>query len=92
VSTSASTRIETNALNTTVYAWGAQQEAGAFATSYIPTTSATVTRNFDNLSITSTNFASWFNQTTGTFAVQYDVGGSYAVLPAAFTIIPSLHI
>ena len=48
-----------------------------------------MTRNFDNLSITSTNFASWFNQTTGTFAIQYDVGGSYAVAPAAFTANPS---
>ena len=72
-----------------IYIWGAQFEAGAFATSYIPTTSATVTRNFDNLSITSTNFASWFNQTTGTFAVQYDVGGSYATSPTALTANPS---
>ena len=68
--------------------YGAQLEAGAYATSYIPTTSATVTRNFDNLSITSTNFASWFNQTTGTFAIQYDVGCSYATAPAAFTVNP----
>ena len=72
-----------------IYIWGAQFETGTFATSYIPTTSATVTRNFDNLSITSTNFASWFNQTTGTFAVQYDVGGSYAGSPTAFTANPS---
>ena len=71
----------------TIVIWGDQTEFGAFATSYIPTTSATVTRNFDNLSITSTNFASWFNQTTGTFAVQYDVG-SYATTPAAFTVNP----
>ena len=69
----------------TIYIYGAQLEAGAFATSYIPTTSATVTRNFDNLNITSTNFASWFNQTTGTFAVQYDVGGTYSTQPSAFT-------
>jgi hypothetical protein len=47
----------------TFYAWGAQVEAGAFATSYIPTTSSTVTRSADNASITGSNFSRWFNNT-----------------------------
>ena len=44
----------------------AQLEAGAFATSYIPTTTATATRAADVASITGSNFSSWYNQTEGT--------------------------
>jgi hypothetical protein len=44
----------------------AQLEAGAFATSYIPTTTATATRAADVASITGTNFSSFYNQTEGT--------------------------
>ena len=48
----------------------AQLEAGAFATSYIPTTAAALTRNADVATMTGTNFSDWYNQTEGTFAVQ----------------------
>ena len=51
----------------------AQLEAGAFPTSYIPTTSATVTRNADVATMTGTNFSDWYNQTEGSFAVQANV-------------------
>lgn len=50
-----------------IYVWGFQFEAGAFPTSYIPTTSATVARSADLASMTGVNFTSWFNSTAGTF-------------------------
>jgi hypothetical protein len=49
-----------------IYLWGAQLEAGAFPTSYIPTTTATVTRSADVASISGSNFSSWFNANEGT--------------------------
>lgn len=48
------------------YLWGAQLEAGAFATSYIPTVAASVTRSADAASMTGTNFSSWYRQDEGT--------------------------
>jgi hypothetical protein len=50
-----------------LYLWGAQLEAGAFPTSYIPTTTATVTRSADVASISGSNFSSWYRQDEGTF-------------------------
>jgi hypothetical protein len=46
--------------------WGAQIEEGAFATSYIPTTTATVTRSADVASISGSNFSGWYRQDEGT--------------------------
>ena len=54
----------------TVYAWGAQLEAGSYATSYIPTTSASVTRNADVIS--KTGISSLIGQTEGTMFVDID--------------------
>jgi len=44
----------------------AQLEAGAFATSYIPTTTASVVRSGDVCSITGSDFTSFYNQSEGT--------------------------
>ena len=56
----------TIAIGEGLYLTGAQMEAGAFPTSYIPTTSATVTRAADVASITGAAFSSFYNQTEGT--------------------------
>lgn len=47
-----------------ILVWGAQLEAGSYATSYIPTTSASVTRNADVIS--KTGISSLIGQTEGT--------------------------
>ncbi len=54
-----------------IYIWGAQLEAGAFATSYIPTTTTSLTRNADLAAMTGTNFSDWFNASEGTFAAEF---------------------
>ena len=55
--------------NTLLFVDQVQIEAGAFPTSYIPTTTATATRAADVASITGSNFSSWYNQTEGTLFV-----------------------
>jgi hypothetical protein len=47
-------------------ATSAQLEAGSFATSYIPTTTAAATRAADVATITGTAFSSWYRQDEGT--------------------------
>lgn len=70
-----------------VFIYGAQQEVGAFATSYIPTVASTVSRSADVATMTGTNFSSWYNQTAGTFVADYDVltvlGGVKALVIAS---------
>lgn len=55
----------------TLNVWGMQLEAGAFSTSYIPTTTTALTRSADVATISGTNFTSWFRQMYGTFYVEY---------------------
>jgi hypothetical protein len=68
-----------------IFFGGAQIEAGAFATSYIPTVASTVTRNADVVSMTGANFSDWYNASEGAFVVEgsvqfgttrYLIGGS----------------
>jgi hypothetical protein len=53
-----------------VYAWGAQVEAGAFASSYIPTVASTVTRSGDIATINGSLFSQWYGQNEGTFILE----------------------
>jgi hypothetical protein len=69
------TIIYTGVVGNGVYIWGAQLEAGAFATSYIPTVASTVSRSADIATMTGTNFSSWYNQTEGTFITDVDTAG-----------------
>jgi hypothetical protein len=54
----------------TIYAWGAQLEAGAFPTSYIPTTSAAATRAVD---VATMPVGAWFNASAGSWFAQFIV-------------------
>ena len=68
--TTASTQIhfhpDRNNTQASAWIWGAQVEQGAFAASYIPTTTAAVTRSADVVSITGSNYTSWANNNEGT--------------------------
>jgi len=61
----------TGSVGSGLFIWGAQLEAGAFATSYIPTTTTSVTRNADVVTMTGTNFSSWYNASEGAFAAWF---------------------
>lgn len=69
----------------TLAIWGAQLEAGAFATSYIPTVASQVTRSADVCNINAPMFAPWFNQNEGTFVVDSDVLFATITSKAAIT-------
>jgi len=55
----------------TFYLYGFQVEAGAYPSSYIPTTSAARTRAADNVSISGSNFNNFYKQGEGTFYVSF---------------------
>jgi hypothetical protein len=52
-----------------LYLWGAQIEAGAFPTSYIPTTTTALTRSADVASVNT--LSPWYNASTGTIYAEF---------------------
>ncbi len=57
-----------------VMVWGTQLEAGAFASSYIPTTTASVTRALEACSMAIGN---WYNEAEGTLLAEALCGSGY---------------
>jgi hypothetical protein len=64
----------------------AQLEAGSFATSFIPTASAQVTRAADNVSMTGANFSSWFNPAAGAVVVDGDIIDTSSAVAVAWSL------
>ena len=64
-----------------VFLFGAQVEAGAFPTSYIPTTTTALTRSADVASVNT--LSPWFNSAAGTLFVEYNIpfDSSISVFP-----------
>jgi len=69
------------------YIWGAQLEAGSFATSYITTTTAAATRAADLATITGAAFSSWYRQDEGTLFAESQLPAGSATNTSSRTTI-----
>lgn len=65
----------------TFFLGGSQSELGSFATSYIPTTTAALTRNADVATITGTAFSDWWQASKGGVLVRARPGAVSGVRP-----------
>jgi hypothetical protein len=95
VSSASAARLESNTLSTSVFLWGAQLESGAYPTSYIPTSSASVTRNADVISrgniftnglITAAG-GTWFVDIRNNLSLLADAGGDFLILGVSQNIV-----
>jgi hypothetical protein len=91
VTSATALRKENNTLSTSVFIWGAQLEAGAYPTSYIPTSSASVTRNADVISrgniftngLVTASGGTWFVELRNNLSLIRDAASSGLYLDAA---------
>lgn len=67
-----------------IYAWGAQLEAGSFATSYIPSLASSVTRSADVASVNT--LSPWYNATEGTLFAEHQ-----AIYPSQGNVVASIN-
>jgi hypothetical protein len=70
-----------------VLIWGAQLEVGSYATSYIPTTTAAVTRNADVIS--KTGISSLIGQTEGTILIDFILKNPISAINRMFSLTES---
>lgn len=71
-----------------VFLWGAQCEQLTFPTTYIPTVASSVTRAADTVSISGTNFSSWYSQDKGTILYSYR---TIDTEPSAYSVLWELR-
>jgi hypothetical protein len=69
-----------------IFVWGAQLEAGATATSYIPTTAGTAVRSQDLCTITGAAFIGMYNQTEGSIFCAVTAVGATNTTSAVYGI------
>lgn len=76
-----------------ILVWGAQLEAGGFATSYIPTVASTVTRTADICTISGAFINESYKQSEGTVLVELDTITNYAIkTPVSFNDTTSRNV
>jgi hypothetical protein len=92
LSTDGTTTSYAGTLNSGVYIWGAQLEAGSGASSYISTGASQVTRAADTCIAASTGFSSWFTGgTTGTFYADW-FGGVRSITSTVRTVLSTSDV
>ena len=75
-----------------VYAWGNQSETGLFPSSYMPTTTAQVTRAADFAYLDGVNLTSWYRQTEGTVLIKGTLAARPSIVEQELFVLSDLTI